>query len=70
MNPEYDATNFKHKYYIVLVDLAEGGGADYTVFQILEVTVNPLTGKVTFEQVAFWRSNTVDIEKAAVDCLY
>ena len=67
VNPEYDTTNFKIKYYIVLVDLAEGGGADYTVFQILEVIVNPITGKVTFEQVAFWRSNTVDIEKAAVE---
>ena len=67
VNPEYDVTNFKNKYYIVLVDSAEGGGADYTVFQILEVTVNPITGKVTFEQVAFWRSNTVDIEKAAVE---
>ena len=67
VNPEYDVTNFKNKYYIVLVDLAEGGGADYTVFQILEVTVNTITGKVTFEQVAFWRSNTVDIEKAAVE---
>lgn len=67
VNPEYDVTNFKNKYYIVLVDLAEGGGADYTVFQILEVTVNTITGKATFEQVAFWRSNTVDIEKAAVE---
>ena len=67
VNPEYDTANFKIKYYIVLVDLAEGGGADYTVFQILEVNVNPITGKVTFEQVAFWRSNTVDIEKAAVE---
>ena len=67
VNPEYDVTNFKNKYYIVLVDLAEGGGADYTVFQILEVKVNTITGKVTFEQVAFWRSNTVDIEKAAVE---
>lgn len=67
VNPEYDVTNFKNKYYIVLVDLAEGGGSDYTVFQILEVTVDPLTGKATFEQVAFWRSNTVDIEKASVE---
>jgi hypothetical protein len=67
VNPEYDVNNFKNKYYIVLVDLAEGGGSDYTVFQILEVNVNPLTSKATFEQVAFWRSNTVDIEKAAVE---
>lgn len=67
VNPEYDVTNFKNKYYIVLVDLAEGGGSDYTVFQILEVNVDPLTGKATFEQVAFWRSNTVDIEKASVE---
>lgn len=67
VNPEYDIENFKNKYYIVLVDLAEGGGSDYTVFQILEVNVDPLTNKATFEQVAFWRSNTVDIEKAAVE---
>jgi hypothetical protein len=67
VNPEYDIENFKNKYYIVLVDLAEGGGSDYTVFQILEVNVDPITGKATFEQVAFWRSNTVDIEKAAVE---
>lgn len=67
VNPEYDIENFKNKYYIVLVDLAEGGGSDYTVFQILEVNVDPLTSKATFEQVAFWRSNTVDIEKAAVE---
>lgn len=67
VNPEYDVTNFKNKYYIVLVDLAEGGGSDYTVFQILEVNVDPLTSKATFEQVAFWRSNTVDIEKASVE---
>jgi hypothetical protein len=67
VNPEYDVNNFKNKYYIVLVDLAEGGGSDYTVFQILEVNVNPLTSKATFEQVAFWRSNTVDIEKASVE---
>lgn len=67
VNPEYDIAKFKNKYYIVLIDLAEGGGSDYTVFQILEVNVNPLTSKVTFEQVAFWRSNTVDIEKAAVE---
>lgn len=67
VNPEYDIENFKNKYYIVLVDLAEGGGSDYTVFQILEVIVDPITGKATFEQVAFWRSNTVDIEKASVE---
>lgn len=67
VNPEYDVTNFKNKYYIVLVDLAEGGGSDYTVFQILEVNVDPFTSKATFEQVAFWRSNTVDIEKASVE---
>ena len=67
VNPEYDIENFKNKYYIVLVDLAEGGGSDYTVFQILEVIVDPITCKATFEQVAFWRSNTVDIEKASVE---
>ena len=58
----YPISNFKDKHYIILVDLAEGGGGDYTIFNILEIT-----GKDKFEQVAFWRCNTVDIEHAALE---
>ena len=58
----YPISNFKDKHYVILVDLAEGGGGDYTIFNILEIT-----GKDKFEQVAFWRCNTVDIEHAALE---
>lgn len=49
-------------WYIILVDLAEGGGGDFTVFNILKVI-----DKDKFEQVGYWRSNKVDLEKAALD---
>ena len=49
-------------WYIILCDLAEGGGGDYTVFNILRVI-----GIDKFEQVGYWRTNTVDLEKAALD---
>lgn len=52
----------KDKYYIVLVDLAEGGGGDYTIFNILEVIDDS-----HFEQVAKWHCNTVDLEHAALE---
>ena len=51
-----------HDWYIILCDLAEGGGGDYTVFNILRVI-----GVDKFEQVGYWRTNTVDLEKAALD---
>lgn len=59
---DYPISNFKDKHYVILVDLAEGGGGDYTIFNILEIK-----GKDKFEQVAFWRCNTVDIEHAALE---
>ena len=64
IKPKYDIRNFideKH-WYIITVDLAEGGGGDYTVFNIFEVI-----DKDKFEQIAYWRSNEVDIEMATLD---
>lgn len=52
----------KDKFYIVLVDLAEGGGGDYTIFNILEVV-----DEEHLEQVAKWHSNQVDLEHAALE---
>lgn len=49
-------------WYIILCDLAEGGGGDYTVFNILKVI-----DVDKYEQVGYWRSNKVDLEKAALD---
>ena len=31
----YSISNFKNKHYVILVDLAEGGGGDYTIFKVL-----------------------------------
>lgn len=62
IKPDYDIQQFKNKHYVILVDLAEGGGGDYTIFNILEIV-----GKDKFEQVAYWRSNTTDIEHAALE---
>jgi len=64
IKPEYEIRNFidEQHWYIITVDLAEGGGGDYTVFNIFEVI-----DKDKFEQVAYWRSNEVDIELATLD---
>ena len=64
IKPEYDVRKFKdgNHWYIILCDLAEGGGGDYTVFNILEIL-----DKDTFEQIGYWRSNKVDLEHAALE---
>lgn len=64
IKPGYDIRNFvdgKH-WYVITIDLAEGGGGDYTVFNIFEYL-----SKDTFEQVAYWHSNDVDIELASLE---
>lgn len=61
-DPQFDLTKLKTEYFIILCDLAEGGGNDYTVFNILMVV-----GKDKFKQVGYWRSNTVDLELAALE---
>lgn len=50
------------RYYLVLVDLAEGGGGDYTVFNFFEIGNNK-----TYKHIARWSSNTVDLAHAALD---
>lgn len=64
IKPDYDVRKFKdgNHWYIILCDLAEGGGGDYTVFNILEIL-----DKDTFEQIGYWRSNKVDLEHAALE---
>lgn len=58
----YDLRDMKNRWYIILIDLAEGGGNDYTTFNILEVI-----GKDKFEQVGHWHCNTVDLEQATLE---
>jgi hypothetical protein len=64
IKPGYDMQNFvdNRHWYIITVDLAEGGGGDYTVFNIFEYI-----SKDMFEQIGYWHSNEVDIELAALE---
>lgn len=64
LKPDYDYSRFTdgQHFFILLCDLAEGGGGDYTVFNIIEVT-----DKDKFEQVGYWRSNKVDLDHAALE---
>lgn len=61
INPEYDIHRLKEGFFILLVDLAEGGGGDYTIVNIIE-----MIGPDTFEQVGYWRSNSVSLEDASL----
>jgi hypothetical protein len=68
IKPGYDVMNFKDltRHFVVMVDLAEGGGGDSTIFNVFELTVSE-SGKPLFDQVAYWSSNTTDIEHAALE---
>jgi len=61
-NPKYDFTRLQKGFFIILCDLAEGGGGDSTVFNIIE-----LLDKDRYEQVGYWKSNVVSLELAAVE---
>lgn len=61
-DPDYDFSRLSNKFYIVLCDLAEGGGHDYTTFNILE-----MLNKDTFIQIGYWHANTVDLENSALE---
>lgn len=52
----------KNNYYIILIDLAEGAGKDYTVFNIIEKKSDG-----SMEQVARWCCNEVDLQNAALE---
>lgn len=59
---DYDLHWLKIGWFIILVDLAEGGGNDFTTFNIIEVV-----GKDKFEQVGYWHCNTIDLEQASLE---
>lgn len=59
---DYDLHYLKIGWFIILVDLAEGGGNDFTTFNIIEVV-----GKDKFEQIGYWHCNTVDLEQASLE---
>lgn len=59
---DYDLHYLKIGWFIILVDLAEGGGNDFTTFNIIEVI-----GKDKFEQIGYWHCNTIDLEQASLE---
>lgn len=61
-NPKYDFNRLSTGFFVVLCDLAEGGGNDYTTFNIIEIL-----DKDRFEQIGYWHSNTVNLEQASVE---
>ena len=61
-DPKFDFNRLTTGFFIILCDLAEGGGGDSTVFHIIE-----MTAKDRFRQVGYWKSNTVNLEQASVE---
>jgi hypothetical protein len=61
-NPNYNLQNLTSDYIVILCDLAEGGGNDYTTFNIIKITE-----KDRFEQIGYWHSNKVNLELASLE---
>lgn len=61
-DPDFDLATLNTGWFVILVDLAEGGGKDSTVFNILQYI-----GNEKLKQVGVWRSNEVELERAALD---
>ena len=62
IRPDFNMEEFKNKFFLITIDLAEGFGGDSTVFNIFEIVEKDL-----FLHVGYWRSNEVDIEHAALE---
>lgn len=61
-DPNFNLEELKTGYFVVFIDLAEGGGGDSTVFNIFKLKDNEV-----LQQVGVWRSNTVDLENASLE---
>lgn len=61
-DPNFNFSELKTGYFLILIDLAEGGGGDSTVFNIFQ-----LQDKEILKQVGRWTSNEVDLENSALE---
>lgn len=61
-DPTFDLNELRTGYFIVLCDLAEGCGGDYTTFNIIQIT-----DKDRFKQIGYFHSNEVNLELAALE---
>ena len=60
--PDFDLNELKTGYFIIIDDLAEGIGKDYTPFNIFQIKE-----KDKFIHVGRWYSNEVELEAAALE---
>jgi len=62
--PDFDFAELENGWFLLLADLAEGGGgdADATVFHIFQIL-----GSDNIKEVGYWKDNHVDLENAALD---
>ena len=61
-DPRFDLEELNTGYFFCLIDLAEGGGGDFTVFNIFQVKEEN-----KFVQVGTWTSNKIDLEHVALE---
>ena len=60
--PDFDLILLKKVFFLLTIDLAEGGGNDSTIFNIFQIV-----GKDKFKHVGYWKANSVDLEHAAFE---
>ena len=60
--PDFDLILLKKVFFLLTIDLAEGGGNDSTIFNIFQIV-----GKDKFKHVGYWKANSVDLEHAALE---
>ena len=60
--PDFDLILLKKVFFLITIDLAEGGGNDSTIFNIFQIV-----GKDKFKHVGYWKANSVDLEHAALE---
>ncbi len=60
--PDFDLILLKKVFFLLTIDLAEGGGNDSTVFNIFQII-----GKDKFKHIGYWKANSVDLEHAALE---
>ena len=60
--PDFDLILLKKVFFLITIDLAEGGGNDSTIFNIFQIV-----GKDKFKHIGYWKANSVDLEHAALE---
>ena len=60
--PDFNLDLLRTCFFLITIDLAEGFGGDYTVFNIFQIV-----DKDMFAHVGYWRSNEVDLEHATFE---